>query len=636
MRKSIAQNGLIVKAYAGATGVLLAFNFEKDESRKGLLGFAIERSGPGGAPFYLPTMLPFQGQPHLPGQPIPSNEAPVQKFRWSDYTVSPATTYTYTVSAMYGTSTQLTLKMTASVSISTESVSPTSVIGNPGNLVTVFNRAVASSQAFSREFPATTAKLNAALAKPVPPAGKKKTDGILTQAEMDWLSHGLKEEIVGFIGLAKDKTYALDIAIYQYELPDIYEAVNAAYKAGVNVRLIYHAKNGDKQTAKNQASAAGLPASAKYGRVTNAIFHHKFIVLSKMSSSSRTPLAVLCGSTNFTLNGVYAQANNAVIISDPTMMQKYVDQFEFLFQDPAHNPAATSVHDSEQNILDPVLPRQAGFSPRAGKVDLTFFASIIQAAKQDVLFATAFGIDPIVLNALVGQPHDSILRYGIQDKPTKQVTGIHKDRTADFEAASTLPVGLEGWLDERRMPGQQGNILIHDKIIVVDFTSDSPVVINGSHNYSAAASKSNDENYLIIRGNTSLADCFGIEVLRIYDHYRFRYVTKEGSTVKSGSKALTHAPIYLESTDKWTDDYFDPTSLKYADRGIVSGTMKGSGATSTTAATSIQQVRARAGAPGTANAVSRNKPVGNKHSNRSSQTKAATISKKRKKKTRPK
>lgn len=603
MRKSVTQNGLIVKAYAGSTGVLLAFNFEKDESRTGFLGFAVERKDSGSAPFYLPTMLPFQGQAHLPGQPIPSNLAPVQKFRWSDYTVSPDTPYTYIVSALYGSSTSLVPKMTASVTISTQSISPSSVIGNPANVALVFNRAVASSQAFSREFPATTAKLNRALAKPAPAAGKKKrTDGILTPAEMAWLSRGLKEQIVGFIALAKDSSYALDIAIYQYELPDIYQAVDAAYKAGVNIRLIYHSKKGDAQTQRNEASAAGLPAADKYGRVTSAIFHHKFIVLSRMNGSERTPQAVLCGSTNFTLNGVYAQANNAVITSDPAITENYLKQFEFLFQDPAHDPTATSVQDSEQNILNPALPWQVGFSPRAGKVDLTFFASIIQSAKQDVLFATAFGIDPIVLNALVGQPHDSILRYGIQDKPTKQVTGIHKDRTADFEAASTLPVGLDGWLDEHRAPGTLGSILIHDKIIVVDFTSDTPIVIDGSHNYSAAASKSNDENYLIIRGDTSLADCFGIEVLRLYDHYRFRYVTKESSTTKDGSKALTHAPIYLDSTDKWTNDYYDPTSLKYADRVIVSGTMKGVGVAGRAVAASIQQVRAHAGAPGTANA----------------------------------
>jgi phosphatidylserine/phosphatidylglycerophosphate/cardiolipin synthase-like enzyme len=604
MRNVVTQNGLIVKAYAGATGVLLAFNFEADASRIGLLGFAIQRKGPVDATSFLDSMLPFKGQAHQPGEPIPSNQAPIQKFRWSDYTVTPVTTYTYTVSAMYGTPTQLVTKSSASISITTETTDATTVFGNPQNLIAVFNRAVASSQAFSREFPQTTAKLNKALAKSAPPKGEtKKTDNILTQAEMDWLSHGLKEEIVNFIGLAKDKTFALDVAIYQYELPDIFGAIDTAFKAGVNVRLIYHAKKGDKQTAKNITAAAALPAADKYGRVTNAIFHHKFIVLSRMVNGKRVPQAVLCGSTNFTLNGVYAQANNVTITSNPIIMSKYLGQFEFLFQQPAHDPAATSIQDSEQNILDPSAAWQVGFSPRAGKVDLTFFASLIQSAKQDVLFATAFGIDPIVMNALVGQPNDSILRYGIQDKPTKNVTGIHADKTADFEAASTLPVGLEGWLDEHRMPGQLGSILIHDKIIVIDFTSDSPIVIDGSHNYSGAASQSNDENYLVIRNDTSFADCFGIEVLRLYDHYRFRFVTKEQSTVKSGAKAVKRAQIVLDSTDGWTGAYYDPTNLKFADRVIFSGTASGDGSAPTmVAARSIQQIRSNAAAAGTANA----------------------------------
>jgi phosphatidylserine/phosphatidylglycerophosphate/cardiolipin synthase-like enzyme len=604
MRNAVLQNGLIVKAYAGATGVLLAFNFEKDTDRKGLLGFAIQRVGPGNTTCYLNTMLPFKGQTHQPGIPIPSNISPVQKFRWSDYTTTPETAYTYTVEAMYGNPTNLTAKLSAQIPVKTESTRAAAVIGSPQNLAVVFNRAVASSQAFSREFPATTAKLNQALAKPKPKSGPKRTDGILTQAEMDWLSHGLKEEIVDFINLAKDNTFALDIAIYQYELPDIFLAVNAAKKNGVHVRLIYHAKKGDPQTAKNEASAKALPAADKYGRVTNAIFHHKFIILSRVQGSNKTAQAVLCGSTNFTLNGVYAQANNVTITSDPTIMGKYQAQFDFLFQQPSHNPAATSVQDSEQNILDPALGRQVGFSPRAGKVDLTFFASLIQSSKQDVLFATAFGIDPIVLNALVGQPHDSILRYGVQDKPTKEVTGTHADRTANFTAASTLPVGLDGWLDEHRMPGQKGNILIHDKIIVVDFTSDSPIVIDGSHNYSGAASKSNDENYLVVRNNTSFADRFGIEVLRLYDHYRFRYVTKQGTAVKGKAKTLTHTAIYLDDTDKWTNDYYDPTKLKFADRMVFSGALKGQGEPpASVGELSIQQVRGNAGALGTADAI---------------------------------
>lgn len=71
MRKSVTQNGLVVKAYAGVTGVLLAFNLENDIARKGLLGFAIERANPDGTREFLDGMVGFQSQPHSAGVPIP-------------------------------------------------------------------------------------------------------------------------------------------------------------------------------------------------------------------------------------------------------------------------------------------------------------------------------------------------------------------------------------------------------------------------------------------------------------------------------------------------------------------------------------------------------------------------------------
>jgi phosphatidylserine/phosphatidylglycerophosphate/cardiolipin synthase-like enzyme len=212
-----------------------------------------------------------------------------------------------------------------------------------------------------------------------------------------------------------------------------------------------------------------------------------------------------------------------------------------------------------ENALDPAQPLQVGCSPRAQEADLDVFVSLVRSARRDVLFATAFDIAPRVYEALTGQPHDPILRYGVQDKATT-MTGTHADRTADFQAAAALPEGLDGWLKEHRVPGQTGNILIHTKVIVVDFTSDSPIVISGSHNFSHKASANNDENYLIFRGNKDIADCYGIEVLRIYDHYRFRYV--EG---KAAAKKRAQPPT-LTPDDSWTDDYFDSTKLKYADR----------------------------------------------------------------------
>ena len=55
-----------MKAYAGATGVLLAFNLQNDADREGLLGFAIQKDGKD----FLPAMIPFPGLAHQPGQPM--------------------------------------------------------------------------------------------------------------------------------------------------------------------------------------------------------------------------------------------------------------------------------------------------------------------------------------------------------------------------------------------------------------------------------------------------------------------------------------------------------------------------------------------------------------------------------------
>ena len=358
--------------------------------------------------------------------------------------------------------------------------------------------------------------------------------------------------------------------------------MNDAFDRGVQVRLIYHGK-GDKDTTADAKNAAHLPAANKLARKTSAIFHHKFIVLSGFSNGVRKPRAVLAGSTNFTFNGVYCQANDITLSTDAAVAAKYLDQFEHIFS--GETVPDTKARDTNENILDPAAAFQIGFSPRTGQKDLACFTTLIDAAKQDVLFSTAFNMAPNIYESLLGRAHDSILRYGIQDKQSK-ITGLHADRTADFEATALLPQGLDGWLKEQRVKGQTGNILVHTKVILVDFTTDAPVIISGSHNYSLNASQSNDENYIIARGNTDLADCFGCEVLRIYDMYRFRFKQKSSKT----------AP-HLTPDDSWTKDYYDPNNLKFADRVVFSGATSNEGASAnahpaTTAAHSIQRLRA--------------------------------------------
>ncbi|HYM78882.1 MAG TPA: phospholipase D-like domain-containing protein [Candidatus Dormibacteraeota bacterium] len=587
MRVTNSNSEVMVKAYAGVTGVLLAFNVQDESKKTGLLGFAIKRkkhAEPGTNPparnapdptadadgfSWLSGMLLFPGQTHKPGDPIPTSVSPIQKFRWSDYAVRSGTTYTYRVCPVYGTAQKPDIHVPVEVTVKTGTWDVNTMLRVPNRRYALFNRAAGASQAFAREFQPDNDKINAALEKNAKkPLGKRKVPP-LSPAALAWLSRGVKESIVNFIGQAKDSSWALDVAIYQYELPEIVDAVNAAFDCGAKVRLIYHAKPNDKQTAKNSKSAAHLPKADKVARVTQAIFHHKFIVLSKMNGEEREPQAVLAGSTNFTFNGVYCQANDLYVSTEAAIAQTYLNQFEHIFG--GETVAETKARDSAQNIYDPAAVMQVGFSPRTGKTDLSCFVTLINSAKQDVLFSTAFGLEKSVEEALAGEPHDAILRFGVQDKAS-DITGMHADHTAQFTAASMLPKGLDGWLQEQHVKGQTGSILIHTKCIVVDFTSDHPIVISGSHNYSTNASASNDENAAIIRDDTDLADNFACEIMRIYDHYRFRYVTSHPT-----AKRRTTPPT-LTPNDSWLEPYFDPNTLKYADRLVFSGYIANQGA----------------------------------------------------------
>lgn len=534
------QDDFRVKAYAGTNGVLLAIDLVEPR-RKGLLGFAIEKQQGSKPWLFLFNSLTFPGKAHTFPQfrATPSDTAPLQKFRWADYAVNPGVTIHYRVHLAYGTADAPQLGEFLEVTLTTDN-------GLPAGQNVIFNRAVAASQAFQRKF----ADLDALLS-----ANKKLPIEAWPDAPRQWLENGLLARLLGFIERAEDGQWALDIAIYEYQLKVIVDAVNAAFERGVKVRVLYHAQPDEDTTALNEASLEKIPAANKRGRVTHNIFHNKFMVLSRLDAAGQhQPEAVLCGSTNFTANGVYRQANVVHVLDDARIGASYLQTFEQVWATPA-DVGATREWLTENNPMEPDQALFAGFSPRSGQGDLREFVEIISAAKKDLLFVTAFALPDEVLNALLGQPHDDILRYGLQNTASR-ITGFHADRTAQFAATALLNTGLEGWLKEN-MKGQKGNLLVHTKAIVVDFTTDTPTIISGSHNLSAAASNGNDENYLIIRGDTDLADRYGLELLRFYEHYRFRYFAK---------KLALKQVRPLAPDDSWTDDYYLPGDLRMLSR----------------------------------------------------------------------
>jgi phosphatidylserine/phosphatidylglycerophosphate/cardiolipin synthase-like enzyme len=95
--------------------------------------------------------------------------------------------------------------------------------------------------------------------------------------------------------------------------------------------------------------------------------------------------------------------------------------------------------------------------------------------------------------------------------------------------------------------------------MLVDPLSDDPLVVTGSANFSQPSQRSNDENMLVITGDTRVADIYFGEFMRIFDHHYARYL------VKKLTREDKHDPNagYLDpDPEHWTKPHFDADNYK--------------------------------------------------------------------------
>ena len=162
----------------------------------------------------------------------------------------------------------------------------------------------------------------------------------------------------------------------------------------------------------------------------------------------------------------------------------------------------------------------------------------------------AFNIDEVFQQVL--RRENDVLRYVVKDDPLGQDESIGHDRDVIFAAGSYLAEGaLANFLAERSNP-LNSNRYIHDKFMLVDPLSDDPIVVTGSANFSDASTNSNDENMIIIRGNTRVADIYFTEFNRLFNHYYFRSVMES----TNANKTSDDAELFLaEKSEEWLTKY---------------------------------------------------------------------------------
>ena len=228
MREHSTGDVLKVRAIAGTYVVVLAWDFVagQETRREGLLGFAIQREqldtdGSVLERYWMTGIKRFKDKDRglAPGTPVSTAEHPFQSFQWADYTAETRKRYRYRVVPAYGIVKRIELDDNAAVAveISTERehlLDPATANDQECHDV-YFNRGVIGSQAYARRF------------------GNRKPDAEApTSPEMVWLSRGLFEALLRFIGLAEDHRYALRAALHEFHYQPVANAFAKALEAG--------------------------------------------------------------------------------------------------------------------------------------------------------------------------------------------------------------------------------------------------------------------------------------------------------------------------------------------------------------------------------------------------------------------
>lgn len=536
MRNRKTQNGLTVNAIAGTNVVLLGLNLAQNK-RKNCLGFSIRRTDKTeGETYWMRGMKTFDDTVPSPGVSVSSEKHPFQSFQWSDYSVKESHEYVYEVFPMYLKHGKRTHGKPTVVEIVTESA-------DDGVHCVHFNRGAAASQEYARRFK------------------NRKPEDAGPQA-YEWLSRGLLESIQGFIRRAEDSSYGIYGAIYEFELDALLQEISdAAKKRKATVKIIYDATNEEEST-----TISNLEAIAKYKlkkntkpRTNGSIMHNKFLVLTK----NKKPIAVLTGPTNWTINGVFGHSNCCHIVNDAKIAQTYLDYWQQLSTDDNKVIRSWNKTSNQQNSLSSLKNRGLVFSPTTGIGELQNLASIAANAKDALFMTFAFGMHNEFQN--VYKLKDTVLRVALMEKEghatgleqgKKDIRAIRKRQNVLVAVGNTLTESaFDRWLQEMDRIESTVNVrFIHTKYMLVDPLGKSPIVVAGTANFSKAGVDTNDENILIVKGDTRVADIYMGEFMRLYSHYAFREAVKINRVQVDEQGEWT--PRHLDSTDKWQKEYY--------------------------------------------------------------------------------
>jgi phosphatidylserine/phosphatidylglycerophosphate/cardiolipin synthase-like enzyme len=548
-------------AYANSDDVLLLWSADELDDR--LEGFAVQRKLKRGAAAeetsWINNYAPPGPKAYQNGVLAPSDQRPFRCFGWTDHSVGEGDRVRYrVVPFLAGTTTPTTSLASA--------WSPSVALAWPKRAAyrAFFNRGFVISQFISRYLDEHYPGLDriAALRKFKDEITSKLDDRIRVflsgQVRTNLLA--LLDEIAGGEG---------EIYAALFELGDE-ELVRALVKLRARAHLVLangsievkKDKNGhatetsaqarsrdENAEARQRLVAAGADVEATNRFVSpGALAHNKFLVVVDKNGNPKT---VWTGSTNWTTTGLCTQLNNALIANDPDVATAYLEQWKLLravgSSHPSTLPAANKTPAEVGGTAAKTVRSSVHFTRAPAKVDLAALTDIVKSTQEGLLFLMfipgASGVLADVRALAAAKPNllvrgvVSELPKGRQDEHTGTTTTVkvtvvgaptpsqNTSQTYDVVQPEGNPHPAAWWAAEtthQQFLSGIGHAIIHSKVLLVDPFSDDPTIVTGSHNFSTSASTTNDENFIVVKGDRPLAEAYAVNIDSAWRHYAYR------------------------------------------------------------------------------------------------------------------
>jgi len=281
------------------------------------------------------------------------------------------------------------------------------------------------------------------------------------------LNGTIAEALMTHINEAQD---TIHIASFEFNLTPVAEALIAAHERGVEVLWVTDDEHGieaDEDEGHGQFAMLEEAGIEIHDDGRSALMHNKFWLFDRQ--------IVWTGSTNITVNGIFHNNNNVIVVRSPDVAAIYEREFDELWAG-EFGPTSPSTLDSQQATVNGT-PIRVLFAAEDEAADE--LVPLIRDAQQSIrVMAFSFTHDEIG-DAVLARAQGGVDIRGIFE--TRGSETEFSELTKFFCAA--IPVRQDG-----------NPRTFHHKVLVID----DQIVVTGSLNFSNNANDSNDENVLII------------------------------------------------------------------------------------------------------------------------------------------